>query len=114
MCNFQLTVSSRNRYPLDEPTVWVGVESDFDPATGNVLKSYPTSYENTLRAYGWFGFTPRNTSAYYFGSASVRRRENAQRENAKEQDFEDTDCNTLFLSSFFFSSSFRVTASAVL
>ncbi|KAH3745392.1 di-glucose binding within endoplasmic reticulum family protein [Pelomyxa schiedti] len=53
-------------YPLYEPTVWVGTDSDFN-SDGTVKVSYPTSYMTSLR--GDWGYLPKTTSNYYYGSA---------------------------------------------
>ena len=63
-------------YPEDrpnaEPTVWIGLPEDIGP-NGKVKFSYPSSYMNTMR--GNWGYAPRRTSEYVFGSAQLFERE---------------------------------------
>lgn len=56
-------------YPLREPLVWVGLEDQFDPASGNVTWSYNTSWATTNET-GW-GYTPVATSDYGFGAPAI-------------------------------------------
>ncbi len=52
--------------PNAEPTVWIGLKSKIDKK-GNVLKSYPSSYQSTHR--GNWGYYPENTSEYHLGAS---------------------------------------------
>jgi hypothetical protein len=56
-------------YPLREPLVWVGLEDQFDPSSGNVTWSYNTSWATTMET-GW-GYTPVATSDYGFGAPAI-------------------------------------------
>ena len=57
-------------HPYAEPTVWVGVEGDFDRA-GRVTFSYPSSYYNALFRTAWGGLRPGPTGAYHLGAAAL-------------------------------------------
>ena len=63
-------------YPEDrpnaEPTVWIGLPQDAGPDT-RVQFSYPSSYMNTLR--GNWGYAPKRTSDFLFGTAQLFERE---------------------------------------
>lgn len=59
-------------HPNAEPTVWIGLPQDIGPET-RVQFSYPASYMSTLR--GNWGYAPRRTSDYVFGSAQLFERE---------------------------------------
>lgn len=56
-----------------EPTVWVGTSDDFDHATGQVTKSYQSTFFSTLGFMGNAkgGGLPMNTSDYAFGSGQA-------------------------------------------
>ncbi len=58
--------------PHAEPTVWIGLPDDVDK-NGKVRFSYPSTYQNTLR--GYWGYTPRKTSEYVFGTAALFERD---------------------------------------
>lgn len=51
--------------PNAEPTVWIGLKTDID-SIGNVLISYPSSYQSTYR--GNWGYSPEKTSDYHYGA----------------------------------------------
>jgi len=55
-----------------EPTVWIGPKDDVDP-NGTVRFSSPSSYQNTLR--GNWGYVPRKTSDFSFGTAQLFERD---------------------------------------
>ena len=57
-------------HPYAEPTVWVGVEGDFDEQ-GRVRSSYPSSYYNALFRPAWGGLRPGPTSGYHLGAAML-------------------------------------------
>ncbi|NQU24318.1 MAG: hypothetical protein HQ567_23800 [Candidatus Nealsonbacteria bacterium] len=57
-------------HPYAEPTVWVGVEGDFDPQ-GRVKFSYPSVYYNALFSTRWGGLRPAPTSQYHLGAAAM-------------------------------------------
>ncbi len=59
-------------HPNAEPTVWIGLPQDIGP-DGGVRFSYPSSYMNTLR--GNWGYAPKRTSEFNFGSAQLFERE---------------------------------------
>jgi len=63
-------------YPEDrpnaEPTVWIGLPGDVGQG-GKVKFSYPASYQNSLR--GNWGYAPRKTGDYLFGSAALFERD---------------------------------------
>jgi len=52
--------------PNAEPTVWIGLKSEMEE-NGNVLQSYPASYQSTHR--GNWGYFPENTSDYHMGAS---------------------------------------------
>ncbi|NTV80471.1 MAG: hypothetical protein HGA24_03510, partial [Candidatus Aminicenantes bacterium] len=52
--------------PNAEPTVWIGRAADFGP-DGNVVASYPASYQNTAR--GNWGYEAKLTSDFHFGAS---------------------------------------------
>eukprot|EP01050_Picozoa_sp_SAG11_P030814 SAG11_NODE_9282_length_926_cov_1.361548_1_plen_195_part_00 len=60
-----------------EPTVWVGLDDQFDHTTGQVTTSYPSTFFLTLGFMGGDVFKgqggglPMNTSAFTFGSGQV-------------------------------------------
>ena len=58
--------------PNAEPTVWIGLAGDIGEH-GKVKFSYPSSYMNTLR--GNWGYAPKKTSDYVFGSAALFERD---------------------------------------
>ncbi len=58
--------------PNAEPTVWIGLPGDIGQG-GQVRFSYPSSYQNTLR--GNWGYAPRKTGDYVFGSAGLFERD---------------------------------------
>ncbi len=60
-------------YPVVEPTVWIGLEKDFNP-DGNVSFSYPARYYNTALTVGW-GFNAKKTSDYSCGAAMIFERD---------------------------------------
>jgi len=66
MAKLRMNFIGVHTYPLYEPTVWVGLTSDFNPNNGTVTYSYPTSYQNTLR--GDWGYLAKNTSQYHYGN----------------------------------------------
>jgi len=57
-------------HPYAEPTVWVGVDGDFDQQ-GRVEFSYPSSYYNALFSTRWGGLRAAPTGAYHFGAAEL-------------------------------------------
>jgi len=63
--------------PNAEPTVWIGGPNESDNG-GRVLASYPSSYQNTLRAnaksHNW-GYQPKRTSDFHFGAAELFARD---------------------------------------
>lgn len=54
--------------PNAEPTVWIGLEEEARP-DGTVTASYSSSYQNTVR--GNWGYSPRPTSQFGFGSSQL-------------------------------------------
>jgi hypothetical protein len=54
-------------HPYAEPTVWVGLEGDFDEE-GRVTEAYPASYYNALFRPRWGGFQAGPTGEYHLGS----------------------------------------------
>jgi hypothetical protein len=58
--------------PNAEPTVWIGLPQDVRNE-GRVSFSYPSSYMNTLR--GNWGYAPKRTSDFVFGSAQLFERD---------------------------------------
>jgi hypothetical protein len=59
-------------HPNAEPTAWIGLPQDVGP-DGRVQFSYASSYMNTLR--GNWGYAPKRTSDYLFGSAQLFERD---------------------------------------
>jgi len=57
-------------HPYAEPTVWVGLDDDFDEQ-GRVKSSYPSSYYNALFSTRWGGLRPAPTGRYHFGAAML-------------------------------------------
>ncbi len=55
-------------HPYAEPTVWIGMEDDFDDA-GEVSFSYPSVYFNTGWPANWGPYPPKNTSQYNLGAS---------------------------------------------
>ena len=47
MVKLKMNCIGLHTYPNQEPTVWTGLKSQFDPASGDVNASYPTSYMTT-------------------------------------------------------------------
>jgi hypothetical protein len=58
-------------YPNAEPTVWTGLPTQFDPATGEVNESYYTSYMTTGGGGDWGGAPTNTTDSYPFGSRQL-------------------------------------------
>jgi len=61
-------------HPYAEPTVWLGIERDFDHQ-GRVSFSYPSSYYNALFSTRWGGLRPAPTGRYHFGAAALFERD---------------------------------------
>ncbi|MHC4399282.1 MAG: hypothetical protein ACYTG0_06360 [Planctomycetota bacterium] len=61
-------------HPYAEPTVWLGLDGDFDEQ-GRVSFSYPARYYNTLWRGHWGPMLPRKTSEYSFGGAQLFERD---------------------------------------
>ncbi|MHC4506726.1 MAG: malectin domain-containing carbohydrate-binding protein, partial [Planctomycetota bacterium] len=61
-------------HPYDEPTVWVGLEGEFDER-GRVTTSYPARYYNTLWRGHWGPILPKRTSHYGFGASLLFERD---------------------------------------
>jgi hypothetical protein len=61
-------------HPYAEPTVWHGLDGDFD-AAGKVKASYVSRYFNTLLTPAWGGFLPTRTGDYSFGAAQLFARD---------------------------------------
>lgn len=59
--------------PYAEPTVWVGLEGDFDQH-GNVRFSYPSSYFNCMFRPRWGGMKPQETDGYRLGTSLLFER----------------------------------------
>lgn len=82
--------------PIAEPTVWIGRTSDL-ASDGQVLASYPSSYQNTLR--GDWGYAPRPTGEFLFGASALFDRDafgaNVMRELCPKPAAADA-CNNLF------------------
>ena len=58
-------------YPLEEPAVWVGLNSSILPG-GNVTAAYPTTWANTLAACcGGWGYNAVNTSDIGYGASEI-------------------------------------------
>jgi len=58
--------------PNAEPTVWIGLPSDFGN-DGKVTFSYPSSYQNTLR--GNWGYDAKKTSDFHCGASQLFERD---------------------------------------
>jgi len=54
--------------PYAEPTVWIGLEDDFDK-DGNVKFGYPSVYYNTAWKANWGPILPKKTGDYSFGAS---------------------------------------------
>ncbi|MDD8025545.1 MAG: malectin domain-containing carbohydrate-binding protein [Acidobacteriota bacterium] len=63
--------------PNAEPLVWIGTAEDFRP-DGRVAFSYPSSWQNTLRAnpgsHNW-GYRPKPTGRFRMGAANLFERD---------------------------------------
>ena len=63
--------------PNAEPTVWIGVPDDVNK-DGRVNFSYPSSYQNTLRAnpgsHNW-GYQAKKTGDFHFGASELFERD---------------------------------------
>ncbi|NQT36192.1 MAG: hypothetical protein HQ581_01805, partial [Planctomycetes bacterium] len=55
-------------HPFPEPTVWLGLNGDFDDR-GRVSKSYPSKYFNTVWPGTWGGMKLHKTSDYWYGGS---------------------------------------------
>ena len=58
-----------NRGP--EPSVWIGVEEDFNASTGEVSWSYPAYYAHSQRPNWIWGFDKYNTGNYHGGAKDL-------------------------------------------
>ena len=58
-----------NRGP--EPSVWIGLEGDFNSSTGDVSWSYPAYYAHSLRPNWIWGFDKWNTGNYHAGAKDL-------------------------------------------
>jgi len=58
-----------NRGP--EPSVWIGIEEDFNASTGEVNWSYPAYYAHSLRPNWIWGFDRYNTGNYHAGARDL-------------------------------------------
>jgi hypothetical protein len=58
--------------PNAEPTVWIGLPTDFSN-DGKVRFSYPSSYQNTLR--GNWGYEAKETGDFQFGASQLFERD---------------------------------------
>lgn len=87
--------------PHAEPTVWIGPANEFG-ADGHVAASYPSSYNNTIRAQaipGNWGYAAKLTSAYTFGAAQLFDRDAFGPDcllNHFPQPTQPDDCNAVF------------------
>ena len=74
MAKMKLNMIALHNYgqSLVEPTVWTGLETDFDHATGRLKKngSYSASYITTSGGATWGG-VPMNISDYLFGAQNA-------------------------------------------
>ena len=58
-------------YPLEEPAVWVGLNSSVTPS-GNVTDAYPTTWANTMGACcGGWGYHPMPTETIGYGASQI-------------------------------------------
>lgn len=60
--------------PYAEPTVWLGLEGDFDDR-GHVHHSYPSRFYNTLFKTRWGAFVPGHTGDYRLGASHLFERD---------------------------------------
>jgi len=61
--------NGHNRGP--EPSVWVGMEEDFNPETGHVTWSYPVYYAHSQRPNWIWGFDQYSTGNYHAGAKNL-------------------------------------------
>ena len=54
-----------------EPSVWIGIEEDFNASTGEVNWSYPAYYAHSLRPDWIWGFDQWKTSNYHAGAKEL-------------------------------------------
>lgn len=82
--------------PNAEPTVWIGLPSEFDQE-GRVGASYPASYQSTLR--GNWGYAPKRVSQYRYGASQVFDRDDYAGDVMRDlcpQPLTPDECNALF------------------
>ena len=74
MAKVKMNIIALHNYgqSLEEPTVWSGLETDFNQSTGRLKKSgaYGASYISTANGATWGG-VPMNISDYLFGAQVV-------------------------------------------
>lgn len=61
--------NGHNRGP--EPSVWIGLEEDFNSSTGDVKWSYPAYYAHSQRPNWIWGFDQYNTGNYHAGAKDL-------------------------------------------
>lgn len=70
-----------------EPTVWIGLDGDFDER-GRVSAAYPASYHTTGRAGRyWWSYAPMRTGDFLGGAAALYERDDFGSEVMRGQEF---------------------------
>lgn len=58
-------------YPLQEPAVWVGLNSSIDLSSGNVTFAYPTRWATTLEPDQAWGYNALATEDFGYGASQI-------------------------------------------
>jgi hypothetical protein len=58
-------------YPLQEPAVWVGLNTSIDLSSGNITFAYPTRWATTLEPQQAWGYNALATEKFGYGASQI-------------------------------------------